>query len=309
MLSTQQIQYILMLEETKNFSRAAELCFVTQPTLSMQIKKAEESLGFQIFDRNKNPLELTPWGKELLPVLFGLHSDFKEIENLRAKAKGTFKEELSIGIIPTVSSYLLPRMFHQWRDQIPTIKLNIFEMKTDELLEALQHKKIDLGILAGPVQQENFMETKLFEEEIFIYAPYEQEETIFTEKLATLKPWLLTKGNCLRTQMIHFCSLDENESVDWNFQGGNLEMLLRMVDNNGGYTLIPACYAEIVALKAPNLKKIRRKADETVPVRSIIGLQNIRNTKQQTILKVLKSIQHSFSTLENNKVVEILNWK
>jgi LysR family hydrogen peroxide-inducible transcriptional activator len=309
MLSTQQIQYILTLEETKNFSRAAEICFVTQPTLSMQIKKAEDSLGFQIFDRNKNPIELTPWGKELLPVLFGLHSDFKEIENLRARAKGTFKEELSIGIIPTVSSYLLPRMFHQWKENLPTIKLNIFEMKTEELLEALQHKKIDLGILAGPIQQENLTETKLFDEEIFIYAPYEQGETIYTEKLATLKPWLLTKGNCLRTQMIHFCSLNENDSVDWNFQGGNLEMLLRMVDNNGGYTLIPACYAEMVSLKAPNLKKIRRKTDETVPVRSIVGLQHIRNTKQKSILNILKSIQHSFSTSKNHKQVEILKWK
>ena len=100
MISIQQMHYILVLSEQRQFQRASELCFVTQPTLSMQVKKAEEHLGFPIFDRSRNPIELTPFGESLIPVIREVLNESGKIEILLQKLKGNYKEQVKIGIIP-----------------------------------------------------------------------------------------------------------------------------------------------------------------------------------------------------------------
>ena len=309
MLSSQQIQYILVLSETKHFSRAAEICFVTQPTLSMQIKKAEELLGFSVFDRNRVPLELTTAGSELIPILREISADFQQITKLQKQQAGNYLEEIKIGVIPTVSAYLIPVLFKNWKAEYPEIKLIIEEQKSKEILENLQNKKIDLGIMAGPIADMNLKTIPLFAEEIKAYIPTIEAPEIKFDQLRNLQPWLLNKGNCLRTQMIQFCQLqnDINPNTHWNYEGGNIEMMLRMVDINLGYTLIPDFYKQIIPEKTKHFKSII-SAQNQKPARSIIGVVAHKNSKWKRIEQLLRNIQLNFND-NNNRELLILEWK
>ncbi len=309
MLSSQQIQYILALSETQHFSRAADSCFVTQPTLSMQIKKAEDLLGFSIFDRNRNPLELTNAGKELIPILREISADFQQIDKLKKQKEGNYLEEIKMGIIPTVSAYLIPVLYSKWQKEFPSIKLIIEEQKSEDILESLHQKKIDLGIMAGPIEESIFKSIPLFAEEIKAYIPQIDTPEISLETLRNLQPWLLNKGNCLRTQMIHFCELqnDSAKQNHWNYEGGNIEMMIRMVDINDGYTLVPDFYAQIIPDKLEHFKTIISEQNQK-PARSIIGIVPHKNSKWKSIENLLRSIRLNF-TENNAKELLILDWK
>jgi len=307
MLSAQQIQYILTLAELRNFSRAAESCFVTQPTLSMQVKKAEDLVGFPIFDRNRNPLELTRLGRELLPLLLEIQADFRQIEQLSQRAKGDFLEEVRIGIIPTVSAYLIPELYARWKAEMPNVQLVIEEKKSEEILESLLSKKIDLGIMAGPVMEPGVQTAPLFTEEIKVYLPDYPESEVPIELLQEMRPWLLSKGNCLRTQMMNFCELPDDQLHAWNYEGGNIEMLLRMVDLHGGYTLVPDYYRQILDAPGKNFRRIKGHDHQQIPARAIVALMPHKHTKRHAIEPLIRSIKLNF--VKKNDDFSVLNWK
>lgn len=149
MLSIQQMHYILVLSEELQFQRASERCFVTQPTLSMQVKKAEEILGHPIFDRSRNPIELTPFGNSLLPIIREVVNETNKIDHLLERLKGNYKEVIKIGVIPTIASYLVPDMFQKWQERIGNIQLTIEELKTEELIVAMEKKNWILRFWLG----------------------------------------------------------------------------------------------------------------------------------------------------------------
>lgn len=307
MISTQQVTYILSLVETGSFSRAAAHCFVTQPTLSMQIKKAEDQLGFTIFQRDSSPLELTDFGKELVPVLRSIQGELEAVSTLTAQFSGTYQDRLRVGIIPTVACYMLQDSFAEWQQLLPTTRLHIEEYRTEELLEALETRKVDLAILAGPVETTKWRNIPLFSEEIIAYINDFKEEQITVNELQDLHPWLLTKGNCLRTQMMHFCSLADQQSDNWNYAGGNLDMLMRMVDANTGYTLIPENYKRTFRDKAASFKRIVNEAGHS-PGRSIIALSAYRHSNWDAMEKIIRSLQLRYASAVSAEM-ELLSWK
>ena len=305
MISIQQMQYILALSEEKQFGKASERCFVTQPTLSMQLKKAEEALGYQIFDRSRSPLELTMFGDELLPIIREILSENERIAMLVKKASGTMKEHFRIAIIPTISGYLIPELFATWQKELTDIRITIEEFKTEEAIEALEMKKIDLAILAGPVNNSKLRSSFLYEEEIKAYVPSEESKEISAEKLGAHHPWLLTKGNCLRTQMIHFCDLNQQAGDEWNYQGGSIALLQRMVDLYGGYTLVPAnCYK----IEERGYKTIRSETGE-IPARSVIALTPNRTAKWKHAEQIIRSIQLKYHVKNKDGDFKILSWQ
>lgn len=310
MLSPQQIQYILTLASTKSFSKAANLCFVTQPTLSMQLKKSEELLGFKLFERETTPIELTKAGHAILPLLREIHYDFQKLSTFKAKLDGNFQEEVKIGIIPTVSAYLIPEIYNEWKKKFPAISLKIEEKKTEEILSDIDQKKIDLGILAGPVSNSNILTYPLYNESIKVYSNQHFDQHITAEDLKKYQPWLLTKGNCLRNQMLNFCEVNkENGDLNWDYQGGNLELLIRMVKLYGGYTLVPAYYEKLYAASSfkTNLYTLTTSEGKT-PVRTIMAVSPSKNTKLTTLESMIKIIQKKFINTEKNSI-EVLNWK
>ncbi len=306
MISQQQISYIIAVVETGSISKAAEQCFVTQPTLSMQLKKAEELFGQKIFYRDSTNWELTEFGNQLLPILRQIQADFGSIEQLKDEFSGTYTERLRIGVIPTIAAYLLLDSFQEWKDELHSIQVIVEELKTEELLEALEQRKIDLAILAGPVETSSLRIVPLFTEEILAYAPETQGQHLLVDELQSLQPWLLNKGNCLRTQMMQFCSISDETDRYWNYQGGNMDLLMRMVDQQGGYTLIPERYASHIS-ENEHLKTIQ-DAEGKHPGRSIIALSSFRHSKWENMEKIIRKIQLKYNAPAENQL-EILNWK
>lgn len=306
MISTQQMTYLLALVETGSFSKAAERCFVTQPTLSMQVKKAEELLGFSVFYRDSGQLELTDFGRELIPLLRQIQSDVLSVESLKERFSGTFQDRLRIGIIPTIACYMLPDMFAEWQELLPQTRLHISEYRTEELLVMLEERKVDVAILAGPVESASWRSVPLFTEEIVAYTKDWTKHVIHLDELRSFDPWLLTKGNCLRTQMMHFCALSEEGSNRWNYAGGNLDMLVRLVDANGGYTLIPEKYVATFNRNSDRFKRIVNENGQS-PGRSVIALSAYRHTSWNTIEKMIRSVQLRYAGAGEH--LELLSWK
>ncbi len=308
MLSLQQMQYILSLHKHRHFQRASEDCFVTQPTLSMQIKKAEDDLGYLIFDRSRQPLELTPFGERLIPVLTEIMNEAEKIPVLTEQMKGTYKERIRLGIIPTIASYMVPDLFSKWLERIDNIQLNIIEMKTDELLLALEKKELDAIIIAGPQNDYRYRNIPLFTEEIYAYIPKIKQKQVDTDKLKEMRPWLLSSGNCLRSQMIRFCQLkDDNERQEWNYEGGNLDLLLSMVDQYGGYTLVPE-YHHLDPNKQKDIKRIFDPQHKHYPAREIIALSPTRSLKWPVIERIIREVQLHYNS-KSHEEYEVLNWK
>ncbi|MBI2257981.1 MAG: LysR family transcriptional regulator [Flavobacteriia bacterium] len=307
-LSFQQISYIIALAEEKSFGKASKQCFVTQPTLSMQIKKAEETLGFALFDRESNPIELSDDGKQILPYLYDLKADLEEVKRYANRKNGVSKNEIKIGIIPTIAAYLVPALFSNKAKFKHLIKWELIELKSEDLLVALQQKKIDMGIMAGPYYSEDLDITPLYNEEIMLYYPETNKDNLHVSELEVLQPWLLTAGNCLRTQMINFCQLSEEKQSEWNYEGGNLEMLIKMVNMFGGYTLIPYFYKESYLLQNKGLKHLYSEKTTINPARTILSLSSPKNRKRAEMNELINFLKSQFANLKE-KEFNLLNWK
>ncbi|MFM7007252.1 MAG: LysR family transcriptional regulator [Flavobacteriales bacterium] len=306
MISIQQMNYIVVLSEELLFQRASERCFVTQPTLSMQIKKAEETLGYVIFDRDSSPLQLTPSGQRLIPILREILAETDKIKWLSDQLKGKIKEEIRIGIIPTIAAYMLPDLFSTWTQNFKHLKLQIKELKTTDALDALERKELDMAIIAGPYHDPRLRNIPLYTEEIQVYCPEVKTDTITFESIQQLHPWLLNKGNCLRTQMLHFCQLKDGESSqDWDYEGGNLPLLIDMVDKNGGYTLVPANFK----IQTEQLQGIKPIAElKAAPAREVIALSANRSMKMPHLEALARNIQHFYGQKKTNKNLLVLDW-
>lgn len=304
-ITPQQINYIIELNNERNFQRASEKCFVTQPTLSMQIKKVEELLGFTIFERSRIPVELTKEGERLIEILKDVQVEYSRISSLVQKIQGNHTEFLRVGIIPTISAYLISDIFEMVRKELPHLQLSIHELKSEELIEAMEENRYDVGIMAGPHVSRRMRTIPLFQEEIKLYYPTGKKELIAPEEIADEQPWLLSKGNCLRTQMVNFCKL-ETKDIDnqWNYEGGNMDILTKMVDLNGGYTLVPEYYRlQTVALKRmfdPNTKEF--------PARQIIGIVPNKLSKKESVDALLRIVQLHYNTKKRDDF-KILDWR
>lgn len=271
----------------------------------MQIKKAEEVLGFPVFDRSKTPLELSPFGERLIQVLRNVQTEYDRIDEVVKKESGTFKEVIRIGVIPTIASYLIVDMYEAWKKELNNHQVIINELTTEDLLKELDKGTVDLAIMAGPVHNPQWRVTPLFLEEIKAYFPSIVTDEVSAEDIESSHPWLLTPGNCLRTQMIHFCGLKNDQMNDnWDYQGGNIDLLIEMVKMNGGYTLVPVNHSSKLN---PELKTIRSVNGE-VPAREVIAISNNRTLKWDSLEKLIRTMQLKYNKESNDKL-EVLSWK
>lgn len=248
--SLTQIEYILAVYKTGHFAKAAELCNVTQPTLSMQIKKLEEDLGVTIFDRSKKPILLTQSGALIIEQLQTLVFEAKKISSLIEQGeKKDLNGELIVGMIPTISPYLLPRLLPVVQKLYPRLSLRLREMQTEKIIEALETDEIDVGCLATPLGKEKVIEYPLYYEPFYAVCKKDHElAQVKRLKHSHLKfndLWLLEEGHCLRAQILDVCSLKKSQKLNsFNFESGNLETLKNIVNSYGGYTLLPALATE-----------------------------------------------------------------
>ncbi len=245
MITLTQLEYIVAVDTYRHFGRAAENCFITQPTLSMQIKKLEEDLEIIIFDRSRHPLVPTDVGQRIIDQARIVLKQSEEINNIVKDHKNQVSGLIRIGIIPTMAPYLLPVFIGNYKRKYPNIFIKVVEQTTSNIVKLLHKDLIDVGILATPLKEEKIIEKPLFYEEMLIYAnhshPLHKQKEISIKDIATPELWLLSDGHCFRDQVINLCSfLGTTESqLPFHFEAGSLETLMNIVDREGGLTLIP----------------------------------------------------------------------
>ena len=238
-----QFRYIVAVDNHRHFARAAEACFVTQPTLSMQIQKLEEELDILIFDRSKQPIVPTPLGTKILEQARKVLQETALLEHMSKQIKGTFEGELRLGVIPTIAGSLLPRFLVEFNRTYPKIKLFIEEMKTSDMIEALRKDRIDVGLAATPLEEKGIVEKHLYFEPFVAFVPNYHKMSRDTFILASeLNPddlLLLKEGHCFRNSVLRLCNAHQGKSNNIQMESGNFETLVKLADKGMGMTLLP----------------------------------------------------------------------
>ena len=242
-MTIQQLEYVIALDTYRHFVTAAEKCFVTQPTITIQVKKLEDEIGFLIFDKSKSPFKPSDLGEVFIAKAKVILHEIKELKNMVNVELDNLEGEYRMAVIPTISSYLIPLISGTFSEKYPNTILKIQEMESDQIILALQKKEIDLGILVTPLNEPFIREIKLYNEPFIFYGQedsFEKEKnTLSVTEIENLDNiWLLENGHCFRNQVLNICgNTDNNKNIQ--FQSGSIEALKRMVDNYGGYTLVP----------------------------------------------------------------------
>lgn len=245
MITLTQLEYIVAVDQFRHYGKAAEKCFITQPTLSMQIKKLEEDLGVTIFDRDRQPLVPTEIGTAIIEQARKTLHDAQQINSVIEDHKHYIGGTLRLGIIPTLSPYLLPLFIGNLRRDYPRLNIKVEELFTEKIITALRKDTIDIGILVTPLHEEKIIERPLFYEEMEVYAhpdhPLSKHKTLKVQDVSLSDIWLLSNGHCFRNQVINLCGKNNahKTKLPFEFEAGSMETLLKIVDNEGGVTLIP----------------------------------------------------------------------
>lgn len=282
-LSLVQLQYLTALDEHRHFIKAAQSCFVTQPTLSMQIKKLEEELEVKLFDRSKQPIIPTDVGILVIEQAKKVLNETKKIENILLEYKGKVAGDLNVGIIPTISPYLMPQLISQISKRYPEIRLNVRELMTDEIVSLLQKDHLDVGIVATPLEIDGMVEKPIFYERFCLYLnpnhPAYGLEELDVQMLLEDKLWLLSEGNCFRDQAVNLCALRHSSALKntFNYESGSIETLIRIVNLEGGATVIPEWAS--LDLKPEEMKHIRAVRGNSVREVSLIFTRNFAKAK------------------------------
>jgi len=246
-MNLRDLKYLVALADTRHFGKAAERCFVSQPTLSAQIKKLEDYLGVALVERQPRNVALTAAGQEVVERARRVIRDTDDIVDLAQLSRDPLAGKLRIGLIPTIGPYLLPHVMLQLRRALPKLQVLLFEYQTRVLLQKLRVGEIDMGVLALPVDEEGFDTCELYEEPFLVAVPaghrFAEETAVNPAELNGEKLLLLEDGHCLRDQALEVCSLlAVDEETD--FRATSLETLRQMVGSGLGITLLPKLAAE-----------------------------------------------------------------
>ncbi|QIH38146.1 hydrogen peroxide-inducible genes activator [Flavobacterium sp. Sr18] len=267
-----QLKYVLAVAEHKNFTLAAEKCFVTQPTLSMQIQKIEEELSIQIFDRSKKPIQLTDIGQKIVNQAKNIVNEADRIQDIVEQQKGFIGGEFRLGIIPTIMPTLLPMFLTNFIKKYPKVKLIIEELNTDEIITKLNNGHLDAAIAATPLLEDKIKEIVLYFEPFVAYIPEThhnfQKEEIEVSDLNLDEILLLQDGHCFRDGILNLCknNSSKNEIGHFQLESGSFETLIKLADEGLGTTLLP--YLHTLDLKDKDKLKLRH-FKEPKPAREV----------------------------------------
>ncbi len=259
-----QLQYVLAVAEHKNFTLAAEKCFVTQPTLSMQIQKVEEELKIQIFDRSKKPIQLTDIGQKIVNQAKNIVNEADRMQDIVEQQKGFIGGEFRLGIIPTIMPTLLPMFLNNFIKKFPKVKLIIEELNTDEIIIKLKNGNLDAAIAATPLTEEKLKEIVLYYEPFVAYIPEKHriadKKEIEVSDLNLDEILLLQDGHCFRDGILNLCKNQDIISANnFQIQSGSFETLIKLADEGLGLTLLP--YLHTLDLKENDKLKLKHFID------------------------------------------------
>ena len=305
-----QLSYIAAVAQHRNFGKAAKSCFVSQPTLSMQIQKLEEELEVTLFDRSKKPVEPTAMGQKIIEQTQVVLQEALRIEELIKAEKGEISGSFKLGIIPTLTPYLLPLFLEKFTTNYPNVKLIVEELQTKQIIHQLKEDIIDAGILVTPLNIQGIIEKPIFNEPFLVYLspshPLLSLDTISEKDLSLDDIWLLNEGHCFRDQAIDVCKKirgNNPQRKNLVFESVNLETLKRLVDQKFGYTLLP--WLAIMGISAAEKKKKIRVFKAPIPIREVSVVYSRSFLKKSIIEALYKDIVSSLpKELKNSKTKE-----
>lgn len=307
-----QLEYIVALDSYRSFVLAAEKCFVTQPTLSMQVQKLEDTLGVKIFDRSKQPVVPTEIGEEIIAQARILLSESQKIKEIISDRQKDLSGELKIGIIPTISPYLLPRIIANFIEKYPLVKLIVWEQTTEEIVQKLKLGTIDCGILSTPLHEAGILEIPVFYENFVAYASKSsklfKKKSIEPDDIDMEEIWVLNEGHCMREQVLNICQRRRATKGFQHFEynTGSVETLKRMVEQNNGATILPEL--SLSDLTDKQLDKVRHfKSPEPVREVSIVIQKNYLKRRMIEALKneILEFVPKRMRSKKKKEVMEI----
>jgi LysR family hydrogen peroxide-inducible transcriptional activator len=289
-----QLEYILAVNKFRHFGKAARSCFVTQPTLSMQIQKLEDELGLVLFDRSRSPVLATSEGERIIEQARAVIREQKRLLDLVEQSKQELSGDFRLAVIPTLSTYILPLFLAQFVAAYPRVNLIIEESKTEEIVAMLTEDEVDAGLLATPLHDDSLVERVLFYEPFYLFVasghPLARKRKVRESELQLREIWLLDKGHCFRDQVLQICSEGgEAKRVEGNirFESGNLETLKNMVLASSGYTVLP--HLAVGQLSAQK-RRLVREFHPPVPTREVSLVYARSVLKQRVIEALVKSI-------------------
>lgn len=306
-----QLEYVVAVATYKSFVSAADKCFVTQPTLSMQIQKLEEELGIRIFDRNKHPIAVTDIGEMIVNQARIVLAECERINELiqgqQKIISGTFK----FAAIPTVAPNILPGLLENYSNKFSDLKLQVKELETNQVIAALNNNEIGAALVSTPLEEKGIKEYPLFYEPFVGY--FANGEKALEKRMITPQDidlnriWLLNEGHCMRNQIINLCSdqiLKLQAERPYRYESSNVETLRKMVEKNGGMTILP----ELATLEftEDQIERIRY-FENPEPVREISLVTSdhfVRMSVLQSLMdEILKLVPEKMRVQKKNRKV------
>jgi len=275
-----QLQYVLAIAEHKNFTKAAEKCFVTQPTLSTQIQKLEEELDVLIFDRSKKPIELTDVGRKIVLQAKNIVNESDRIQDIVDQQKGFIGGDFKIGIIPTIMPTLLPMFLKAFIKKYPKVNLKIEELTTEDIIKKINEGHLDAAIVSTPLENESIKERVLFYEPFVGYIPsnhrLSSKKKIEVSDLEIDDMLLLEDGHCFRDGVINLCKTFKNQANEsFQLESGSIETLVKLSNEGLGMTLLPYLHDK--------LKENLRHFNDPTPAREVSIIHHKSELKMQII--------------------------
>lgn len=310
-MTIQQLEYVVALDNERNFVRAAQRTFVTQPTLTMQLRKLEDETGFQIFNRSKKPISPTILGVRFIEKARQIIREINELKAMVSHETESVQGKFRIGIIPTMAPYLLPRFLPGFIQEHPETKLGIEEIQSETVISGLKNDLIDVGIMATPVYEKQLREIPLFNEPFLALFPggdaHLSETLIDPDDLLTDQLLLLSEGHCFRNQTLNICKTDEEKHPrSFDYHSGSIETLKELVMKGIGYTLVP----ELSVTNEMDSNKNLRRFKTPVPSREVSLVVHRSFSKERFIEvlrdSILKNIPAHFS---KNKGFFRVKWR
>lgn len=291
-MTLQQLKYIIAIDDYRHFGKAAEYCGLTQSTLSLMVKKLEEELDVKIFDRDTYPISPTEMGRKIIDQAKVVLYHVNQISEITHSEKELLSGPLRIAVISTVSPVLLPGMFKYFGNNYPSISFQTEEMITDTIKDKLRKAEVDMGIVAGPVQDTDLLEIPLYHERFLAYlseeSPLYSKKTISMEDLYGQSIWIIKEG----LRKINLSEMEKDGKVTYErfFEGGRVGMLIQIVNENGGITIIPETHKELIRT---NLQKGLRPIINPEPTRTVsllVRSDYIHESMLNAVVKAIKSI-------------------
>ena len=289
-MNIQQLEYIVSLDKYRHFVRAAEACGVSQPTLSSLINKLEEELDVKVFDRMAHPVKPTVIGEQIINQAKVILYNVSQLKEMAVNEKCSTKGLVNIGVIPTVAPYILPRLFSFMHEKTSGIELRVGEMRTSVIVDKLKKAELDMAILATPLEEDDLLEIPLYYEKFIAYVSPTEDlyacDEMDSKNMPADRLWVLQEGHCMRSQVFNFCHLQNAFSTI--YEAGSIDTLVRIVDANGGYTVIPELH---VPLLTDVQRKNLRPFVAPVPVREISLVIRNDYVRERLINELVKAVK------------------